>query len=166
MASESDIASRRTFLSRVSLALSGLAAAVMSVPIIAYLVSPIIGSGEPGWRDVGPLEQFTEGQTVEVPLDDPSSVGWAGLTSRTAVWLRRLGGQQFQAFQVNCTHLGCPVSWRSEARLFFCPCHGGVYYEDGRVAAGPPPRPLVMLPVEVRNGRVLVGARALTSTLT
>jgi menaquinol-cytochrome c reductase iron-sulfur subunit len=55
---------------------------------------------------------------------------------------------------VQCTHLGCPVSWLAGARLFMCPCHGGVYYPDGRVAAGPPPEPLPRYPVRVRNGQV------------
>ena len=35
-----------------------------------------------------------------------------------------------------------------------CPCHGGVYYKDGTVAAGPPPRPLTKYPVRVNGGRV------------
>ena len=37
-----------------------------------------------------------------------------------------------------------------------CPCHGGVYYEDGRVAAGPPPHPLTRYPVRVQNGEVAI----------
>ena len=35
-----------------------------------------------------------------------------------------------------------------------CPCHGGVYYEDGSVAAGPPPHPLSRYPVRVTDGQV------------
>jgi menaquinol-cytochrome c reductase iron-sulfur subunit len=35
-----------------------------------------------------------------------------------------------------------------------CPCHGGVYYQDGTVAAGPPPLPLPRYQVRVRNGQV------------
>jgi menaquinol-cytochrome c reductase iron-sulfur subunit len=58
------------------------------------------------------------------------------------------------AFTVNCAHLGCPVRWLPDARLFMCPCHGGVYYEDGRVAAGPPPHPLERYPVRVNDGQV------------
>src|SRR4051794_9509522 len=114
----------------MSLALGGLAGAVLSVPIVAYLLSPLLAPFRRDLRDVGPLENFREGETVEVALDDPSSVAWAGQTARTAVWLRRDPGDRFTAFQVNCTHLGCPVSWTAGARLFFCPCHGGVYYED------------------------------------
>jgi menaquinol-cytochrome c reductase iron-sulfur subunit len=35
-----------------------------------------------------------------------------------------------------------------------CPCHGGVYYSDGNVAAGPPPLPLFRYEVRVANGEV------------
>ncbi len=41
-----------------------------------------------------------------------------------------------------CTHLGCPVEWFPQSGLFMCPCHGGVYYEDGERASGPPPEGL------------------------
>jgi len=61
---------------------------------------------------------------------------------------------EFEAFSVNCAHLGCPVRWLPDARLFMCPCHGGVYYEDGSVAAGPPPHGLTKYPVRVKDGRV------------
>ena len=58
------------------------------------------------------------------------------------------------AFSANCTHLGCPVRWLEGADLFMCPCHGGVYYSDGNVAAGPPPLPLFRYDVRVANGEV------------
>ena len=74
--------------------------------------------------------------------------------ARTAAWLRRESDDRFIAFSVNCTHLGCPVRWLPDANLFMCPCHGGVYYGDGTVAAGPPPHPLPRYPVRVREGQV------------
>jgi menaquinol-cytochrome c reductase iron-sulfur subunit len=55
---------------------------------------------------------------------------------------------------VNCTHLGCPVQWFENAKLFLCPCHGGVYQADGSVAAGPPPKPLPQYPIRVQGGQV------------
>lgn len=161
-----DVLSRRRFLSRVSLALSGLAAAVVSVPIIAYLLSPLLEPTPDDWRDLGLVENFNIGETVEVSFEEPSPLPWAGQTARTAVWLRRTAEREFMAFGLNCTHLGCPVNWRAGAELFLCPCHGGVYYADGSVAGGPPPRPLVRFSVRVGDSdRVQVLTRPLTETI-
>jgi menaquinol-cytochrome c reductase iron-sulfur subunit len=153
-------------LNRVSLALSGLAAAVVSVPIIAYLLSPLLQPAPEDWHDLGLVENFQIGQTVEVAFDATTSLPWAGQTARTAVWLRRNADQDFTAFGLNCTHLGCPVNWRAGAELFLCPCHGGVYYADGSVAGGPPPHPLVRYAVRiVAPDRVQVLTRPLTQTI-
>ena len=157
---------RRKFLNRVSLALSGLAAAIVSVPILAYLLSPLLQRVPDDWRDVGRVENFRTGETVEVAYDDPTPLPWAGQTARTAVWLRRTSETDFVAFGVNCTHLGCPVNWRPDAELFLCPCHGGVYYADGTVAGGPPPRELAHVLVRVTDDqRVQVLPRSLTQAI-
>ncbi len=103
-----------------------------------------------------PCDQFKVGETVEVKFQDASPLPWAGVTAQTAAWLRRNTEQDFTAFSVNCTHLGCPVNWIPDGNLFMCPCHGGVYYKDGRVAARPPPNPLPTYPVRVQNGQVEV----------
>jgi menaquinol-cytochrome c reductase iron-sulfur subunit len=142
---------RRRFLGRLSLALSGLAGAVVAVPILSYLLSPLINPTPRIWRDVGRLDEFKVGETREISIDDPSSLPWAGQTALTAVWVRRLDENSFTAFAVNCTHLGCPVNWQAGAGLFLCPCHGGVYYADGTVAAGPPPQPLTRYETRVNT---------------
>jgi menaquinol-cytochrome c reductase iron-sulfur subunit len=161
-----ELETRRKFLNRISLALSGLAAAVVSVPIVAYLLSPLLQPPAEEWRDLGPVNNFRIGETVEVPFEEPSPLPWAGQTARTAVWLRRTGERDFTAFGLNCTHLGCPVNWKAGAGLFLCPCHGGVYYADGSVAGGPPPRPLVRYSVRVAGAdRVQVQTQPLTQTI-
>jgi menaquinol-cytochrome c reductase iron-sulfur subunit len=161
-----DLVSRRRFLSRVSLALSGLAAAVVSVPILAYLLSPLLQRPAEVWRDLGLVDSFRVGETVEVAYDEPSPLPWAGQTARTALWLRRISDQEFIAFGLNCTHLGCPVNWRQGAGLFLCPCHGGVYNADGSVAGGPPPRPLVHLKLRIMDtNRVQVLTQPLAETI-
>lgn len=146
--------SRRRFLSRVSLALSGFIGAVATVPVIGFLLSPLTRKQPRAWRPVGPVSGFTIGETVNVVFEDASPLPWAGVTARTAAWLRRDDTAKFTAFTVHCTHLGCPVRWVADAQLFLCPCHGGVYYRDGTVSAGPPPRTLPQYPVRVRNGQV------------
>jgi menaquinol-cytochrome c reductase iron-sulfur subunit len=160
MSDQNAVLDRRRFLNRVCLILSGLAAAVVSVPIVAYLLSPLIRPAQNAWRDVGPVDQFAVGQTVEVSFEEPSPLPWAGQAAKTAAWLRRTD-EGFTAFAVNCTHLGCPVNWLPDARLFLCPCHGGVYSADGEVAGGPPPRPLWKQQVRVTNGRVEILTRPL-----
>jgi len=145
---------RRGFLARLSSAAGSLAAAIVALPSIGFLLglrkAPMV------WRSVGKVEDFPIGSTVEASFLDPSPLAWAGVTAQTAAWLRRVDEQQFKAFSVNCTHLGCPVRWLSTADLFMCPCHGGVFYADGRVASGPPSRPLTTYPVRVQDGQVQI----------
>jgi Rieske Fe-S protein len=64
------------------------------------------------------------------------------------------------AVSTTCTHLGCGVAWNAGRRAFLCPCHGGVYGADGRVLAGPPPRPLAKAPLTIAGGRVTVDPAA------
>jgi quinol---cytochrome c reductase iron-sulfur subunit, bacillus type len=145
---------RRRFLARLSLGLSGLIATATTVPVIGFLLSPLTRKPPRVWRPVGPVDAFAIGKTVSVAFEDASPLPWAGVTAHTAAWLRRDAAEHFTAFTVHCTHLGCPVRWVADAELFLCPCHGGVYYADGTVSAGPPPRTLPQYPVRVRNGEV------------
>jgi menaquinol-cytochrome c reductase iron-sulfur subunit len=52
------------------------------------------------------------------------------------------------------------------ANLFLCPCHGGVYYRDGTVAAGPPPHPLFRYEVRVHEASVQIKTAAIPITTT
>jgi menaquinol-cytochrome c reductase iron-sulfur subunit len=156
-----ELLTRRRLLGGVIAGLAGLAGAVVAVPILAYLLHPLIDPAGDEWRDVGPVDQFKVGETVEVSIQEPSPLPWSGQTATTAAWLRRTSDSDFIAFAVNCTHLDCPVSWLQDAGLFMCPCHGGVYYSNGDVAGGPPPRPLFRQPVRIRDGRVEILTRGL-----
>lgn len=145
---------RRRFLSRVSIALSTFAAALVGVPVIGFLIAPLASRFPRQWRAVGAIDDYNIGETINVTFEDASPLPWSGVSARTAAWLRRDSESAFTAFSVNCTHLGCPVRWFGEAKLFLCPCHGGVYNADGSVAAGPPPKPLGRYPTRVRDGQV------------
>lgn len=63
------------------------------------------------------------------------------------------------AFSPVCTHLGCLVNWDNNKKEFLCSCHGGKYNIDGDVIAGPPPKPLTRLPLEIKDGKVYVGIK-------
>jgi menaquinol-cytochrome c reductase iron-sulfur subunit len=146
--------SRRKFLARVSVAAGGIGALIVALPVTGFILAPLFKRTQEVWRSVGKVEAFKIGETTAVQYEDASPLPWAGVTARSAAWLRRVNADTFIAFSINCTHLGCPVRWLAEANLFMCPCHGGVYYEDGTVAAGPPPLPLRRYPVRVKNGSV------------
>jgi len=146
--------SRRKFLTRVSVATGGIGALIVALPVAGFILAPLFKRTLEAWRSVGKVEAFKIGETTAVQYEDASPLPWAGVTARSAAWLRRVNTDTFIAFSINCTHLGCPVRWLAEANLFMCPCHGGVYYEDGTVAAGPPPVPLRRYPVRVKNGDV------------
>jgi menaquinol-cytochrome c reductase iron-sulfur subunit len=155
---------RRRFLEKLSIALGGVCAAMLGVPVVGFVVAPLFRKMKDTWISVGKTDDFDIGKTVNVPFPDPSPLPWAGITAKGAAWLRREGNGQFTAFSVNCTHMGCPVRWLQDAELFMCPCHGGVYYKDGTVAAGPPPQPLVRFEVRVANNRVEIKAAAIPIT--
>lgn len=147
---------RRRLLVRLSLGFGSLAAAAVAIPSVAFLLG--LRRTPRLWRDVGPVDKFALGSTVQVSFADPSPLSWGGVTAQTAAWLLRSGEEEFVAYSVNCTHLGCPVRWLEGAKLFMCPCHGGVFYSNGTVASGPPPRPLSRYPVRVAGGRVQIMA--------
>ncbi|HEY4188022.1 MAG TPA: Rieske (2Fe-2S) protein [Polyangia bacterium] len=145
---------RRKFLGRVGISLGVVGGAALSIPGLAFVVVPLFRDSPQEWRKVGKVDAFELGTTTNVVFVDASPLPWAGVTAKSAAWLRRTSAESFVAFSVNCAHLGCPVRWLEQAKLFMCPCHGGVYYQDGSVAAGPPPRPLTQYPVRVRDGDV------------
>jgi Rieske Fe-S protein len=89
--------------------------------------------------------------------------GWAAWTGKTVsvgekpvVVVRTSAG--FRAFSAVCTHLGCLIHWDAAKREFECPCHGATFDVNGKVTAGPPPRPLSEFTVSVTDGKVLVSA--------
>jgi menaquinol-cytochrome c reductase iron-sulfur subunit len=145
---------RRSFLEMVIFSLVGLCSLLVSVPVVGFVFEPLFHALHPVWRPVGKVDSFRIGETVAVQFQDASPLEWAGMAAESAAWLRRESKDSFIAFAVNCSHLGCPVQWKGDAQLFMCPCHGGVYYKDGSVAAGPPPRPLSRYSVRLRDGMV------------
>jgi menaquinol-cytochrome c reductase iron-sulfur subunit len=148
---------RRRFLARVCVGL-GAGCGGLAVPLVGFTLAPLLRNAPAAWRKVGKVDDFKVGETTNVSLVDASPLPWAGITANTAAWLRRTGKREFIAFSVNCAHLGCPVRWLAGARLFMCPCHGGVYYEDGSVAAGPPPHGLTRYPARALGDDVQVRA--------
>jgi menaquinol-cytochrome c reductase iron-sulfur subunit len=155
---------RRGFLMQVGLLLNGIVGVILAVPIVRYLLSPVAHERKgayDSWVSVGNLEQFPSGQTRFATYRNPVANPTDGETAQIACWVRNVDGQNFQVFAVNCAHLGCPVRWFPQSGLFMCPCHGGVYYQDGSRASGPPERGLFEYSYRIEGGKLLIKAREL-----
>lgn len=149
--------SRRDWMFKFGTGLNVLAGVLLAVPLIGFVFSSLGKKQSPlSWIPLGKVDAYPEKQTRMTTYRNPFTRPWDGQTADIPCWVRRLEGNQFQVFAVNCTHLGCPVRWFQESGLFMCPCHGGVYYEDGSRAAGPPPRGLFQYEYKVDKGQLYV----------
>lgn len=158
--------SRRGFFTKLGILFNGLAAAVLAVPIVRFLASSATrgrANGYLSWVPLGKVNEFPEGQTRLASFRNPYVMPTDGKTADTACWVRRVAGNQFQVFAINCAHLGCPVRWFPQSGLFMCPCHGGAYYRDGSRASGPPERGLFEYPYKVENDVLTIYAGQLAT---
>jgi menaquinol-cytochrome c reductase iron-sulfur subunit len=153
--------SRRGFFTKLGILFNGLAAGAVAIPIVGFLFSAITrgrANGYLSWITLGRVAEFPEGETRLATFRNPYVMPTDGKTADTACWVRRISGEQFQVFAVNCAHLGCPVRWFPQSGLFMCPCHGGAYYRDGARASGPPERGLFEYPHRIENGLITIQA--------
>ncbi|MEO7028779.1 MAG: Rieske 2Fe-2S domain-containing protein [Acidobacteriaceae bacterium] len=136
--------SRRTFLFKLAIWLNAAVGTVLAVPLVGFLLGPVgkKDSSVGSWVKLGDANDFPVGETRLADFESPVAALGDGDTAKVACWVRRVSARKFQVFAVNCAHLGCPVRWFAESKLFMCPCHGGAYYADGARAAGPPQRGL------------------------
>lgn len=147
--------SRRGFFVKLGILFNALAGVILAVPFLRFLlgsVTPESSSRYLSWVPVGQATTFPEGETRLATFLNPYVTPTDGKTDKTACWVRRISGDQFQVFAINCAHLGCPVRWFPQSGLFMCPCHGGVYYRDGSRASGPPERGLFEFRYKVESG--------------
>lgn len=159
--SDTNDLSRRALFAKIGLLINGFVATVVAVPIVGFLLSPILRdrkSPSESWISLGLLDKFPEGQTRMATYSNPAVNAWDGETAHIACWVRHVEADKFQVFAINCAHLGCPVRWFQQSQLFMCPCHGGVYYADGARASGPPERGLFEYPYKVQDGELLIHA--------
>lgn len=147
--------SRRSWLERVGLGALITAFAGQIYGLLRSLV-PAVRYESPRRFKIGQPEQFPEGVTF---------------LEQDRLFIFR-EGSTFHAISAVCTHLGCTVKLVNLPRPkqvqirgaaveirqeFHCPCHGSKYYGDGTNYAGPAPRPLnwVWLEVAPEDGQLI-----------
>jgi Rieske Fe-S protein len=148
--------SRRTFLAQVIGACVTFLAALVGIPAVGAAVGPALKRDEAEWLPLGSPDSFQEGVPKSINISVARRDGWIETSEVKGVWVVRQAPNQFTAFNGRCTHLGCAYSWQAQQNQFACPCHAGVFGLDGKVLAGPPPRPLDALAVRLDGGALEV----------
>jgi Rieske Fe-S protein len=147
---------RQVFFRWMTYGLGAVATVMLGVPVLGFFFQA--RKREDKWVTLGPTKQFPADQTRLVNFVNPLESPWDGITAFTGVYVRNDGNDEFKVFAVNCAHLGCPVTWFPQSGLFMCPCHGGVYYADGKRASGPPPHGLFECKAKVEKGELKIQA--------
>jgi Rieske Fe-S protein len=168
---------RSRFLEASTLGVGAAIGAIVTLPVLGFMVLPAFTNVEEDEADLGPIDNFPEGEYVIASyLANPEK----GEVSRRTVFVRNNGetdaGQpSFTILYSRCVHLGCPVQPNGPideenqkqvngvelrpvlAQSFGCPCHGGLYDAEGNRQAGPPVRSMDRYTFSIRNGRLVLG---------
>lgn len=153
---------RRAFLTKAVALLASFIGGALAIPAAGQIISPALKKPEDTVITAGTLDQFEVGQPKKIDFFYYKRDGWIEERTSGTAWVVRKSESEFTVFNPRCTHLGCPYSWSAERSQFICPCHNGVFSIDGRVVAGPPPRPLDRFQYSVEGGKLLlkeVGSR-------
>lgn len=158
--------SRRSFLARslawvtaaIGASLGAIGLGAIGAPALRKDPNQWSPIGRPGDPGPGEPDLAAEGEpllTSFVSLVKDAYM--AAAPQNVPVFVVNQGGNEFTVFDVRCTHLGCPVSWDDKTRTFNSPCHGGVFDTNGKVLAGPPPRPLDRYTYKLEDGVLYAG---------
>lgn len=96
----------------------------------------------------------TEAQLVASVDKIPKGAGKQVIFGNKPVWVIQDQRGNYRALSAICTHLGCIAEWQEDKQIFFCPCHAGVFDENGKVVSGPPPRPLPEYNLQIKDGKI------------
>ena len=169
--------SRSRFLEATTIGLGAAIGAVLTLPVLGFMVLPSFTNLEEDEVDLGPLDNFPEGQyVIATYLATPE----LGEVTRRTTFVRNngfteTGEPSFTILYSRCVHLGCPVQPNGPideagmtkvgdvelrpvlAQSFGCPCHGGLYDAEGNRQAGPPVRSMDRFTFSIKNGRLILG---------
>jgi menaquinol-cytochrome c reductase iron-sulfur subunit len=130
---------------------------LVAIPTLLYLLVPPRLRKDSNYIDAGDVSQLSPGTPVEMTFQQTHFDGWKLLTEKKTAWVVKEADNKIVAFDPFCTHLGCAYHWETDKKDFYCPCHNSVFSVEGKVLAGPAPRPLDQYLTRVQNNRLLIG---------
>jgi Rieske Fe-S protein len=166
---------RARFLEGATLGVGALIGGLVTLPALGFMVAPAFVGQEYDPVDLGPLDNYPQGQFQIVKFFSKEDEGDVG--KRTA-FVRNNGDvngtPSFTIISNRCVHLGCPTQPQgppgdereiktsaqpvrltpTQVSGFSCPCHGGAYDKEGNRVAGPPVRALDRYQYSIREGNL------------
>lgn len=113
-------------------------------PVLRFMVPPKIVEAQ--------QNSVLAGKVSEIPVDSGKIFKFG---SKPGLLIRTATGE-VKAFSASCTHLDCIVQYDSSSKSIICACHNGVYDLTGKNVSGPPPRPLDVYAVNIKDDEITV----------
>lgn len=169
---------RSKFLEGATIGLGAAIGAIVTLPVLGFAVAPAFVDQEFPDVDLGPLDNYPEGQWQIATF---TSVFEDGKVSKRTAFVRYNGLKDnvpsFSVMSNRCVHLGCPtqpqgppgepreiettmspvVLTPTQPSGYGCPCHGGAYDVEGNRTAGPPVRALDRYEFSIIEGSLWLG---------
>ena len=93
--------SRRGFMFYLGLGMNTIAASLVGIPIVGYVLSAVFKEkAQQAWVPLGRTEQFPEGQTRLATYTNPFTRPWDGFVADIPCWVRHISEDQFQIFAI------------------------------------------------------------------
>lgn len=162
MAAGSSPEARRGVLRAVAGWLGAALGAVVTLPGLALLASPLRRETVRGGKEplrVARLRELQPGKPLRCQVRGELVDAWSRLpdVELGSCWVVKSEADgKLRAFSTVCPHLGCGVDWDEPQRRFVCPCHDSIFSPDGKVLSGPSPRDLDELEVTAADAEVKV----------
>lgn len=136
-------------------------AAGMLMPMVRFAIDPILEKGsDQDMVAVTDVSKITsEPKTVNWKIKQKD--GWYESEVTQSAFVYKDSSGKIVAMSPICKHLGCTVGWNNNPAYpneFYCPCHGGRYYKNGKNVPGTPPLSgLDLYESKVKNGKLYLG---------
>ncbi len=149
---------RRTFLGWLLGLGTVTVGGFLSVPLFKFALHPLTETTtETAWSDLGNADEFA---SINGPKKAVITVnqtdGWRKVVQEKSVYVIKGADDKLKVISSICPHLGCSVRYNDADKKFACPCHKGVFENDGKLVSGPPPRGLDELDSRIADGKLQV----------
>src|SRR3989475_8817371 len=114
--------SRRQFALLGTQVAGAVVAALLGIPIVGFILSPLFRRQQAVWREVGDIAGVPDRQPTKLEVSFPLGE-WTSANVNLAVYVVKINAG-YRVFSNVCTHMQGPVRWEDGLRQFPCPFHG------------------------------------------